>query len=76
MIITDLRPSGWASRAFRLAGWAMHLHPSTVADGVTSLARGRDAERLGALIGAAGQDAPWVRNLALGRVVAAWRTAA
>jgi hypothetical protein len=76
VILTDLRPAAAAGTAFRMAGWAMRFHRDTIDDGVTSLARGRTAAALGVLAVRAGARNPMARDLALARVVVAWRTAA
>lgn len=74
VVIADLRPSPLAAFGYRLAGPFLRMHPLTVTDGVTSLARGLTAERLATMIHeATGRAvAPWTMTGA--RVVAAWRT--
>ncbi len=74
VIIADLSPSPLASRAYRAVGPVLGLHPVTVADGITSLARGRDAAGLLWLARAAGIARPHATTPAWARVVLTWRT--
>ena len=76
VIVADLRPSRMAGGAFRLAGRTLGFDPATVDDGVTSLARGRDAARLTALLERAAMPGAVVRELPFARVVASWRAGA
>lgn len=75
VIVADLRPSRVAAPAFVVAGTVLGLARDTIRDGVTSLARGRDANALGTLARNAGarEIAAWSRPFA--RVTIAWRTA-
>lgn len=75
VIIADLHPSAMAGWAYRAVGPLLRLHPVTVADGVTSLARGRDAAALGRLARQAGIPDPHATTHAFARVVLTWRTA-
>lgn len=75
VILTDLRPMMGAAIGFRLAGWALRFHPTTVDDGIVSVARGRSAAALSRLAQRAGARHPMARNLAMARVVVAFRTA-
>lgn len=74
VILADLRPTFGAATAFRLAGGVLGFHPSTVADGVVSVARGRDAAALAALARRAGAETPVARQLPFARVVVTIRT--
>ncbi len=76
VVVADLRPSALAARGFRVAGRLLGLARVTIDDGVTSLARGRDASHLAALGESAGLVAALARDLPLGRVVVAFRPAA
>jgi hypothetical protein len=75
VIVADLRPSRAAGVAFRLAGGAMGFARSTVVDGITSLARGRDRSAMTALLAQAGIAEPEVTRLPFARIVATWRVA-
>lgn len=74
VIIADLRPSRSAAWGYRAVAPLLDLHPVTVADGVVSLARGRDAEALVALAQRAGASNVHTATLLCARVVLAWRT--
>lgn len=76
VVVADLRPSTLAARGFRVAGRLLGLARVTIDDGVTSLARGREASHLVALGEAAGLVPVLARDLSLGRVVVAFRPAA
>lgn len=74
VIVADLRPSRLAAVAFRVAGRLLRFDPITVADGVTSLARGRDGRATAALARGAGATAVIARDLPMARVLVAWRS--
>lgn len=74
VIVADLRPAPLAAPAYRAVAPFLRLHPVTVADGVTSLARSRPPAALAALARAAGARAPHVATPPCARVVVAWRT--
>lgn len=74
VIVTDLLPVAAAGRAFRVGGRLLGLHAVTIADGVTSLARGRSPQALLALARRAGAAAPHGWQGAFARVAVAWRT--
>lgn len=74
VILTDLRPMQGAALGFRLAGWALGFHPTTIDDGIVSMARGRSAAALAHLARCAGARHPQARTLAMARVVVAFRT--
>jgi hypothetical protein len=76
VVLTDLRPMRGTAAAFRVAGWALRFHPTTVDDGIVSVARGRNAAALSALARQAGASTLLARDLPLARVVVAFRTAA
>lgn len=75
VIIADLRPSRSAAWGYRAVAPLLGLHPVTVADGVVSLARGRNAAALVALAHRAGASNVHTATLLCARVVLAWRTA-
>ncbi len=74
VVIADLRPSPLAALAFRVGAIACGMHPTTRADGVTSIARGFTAKRMRALATAAGQPHATIASLPFARITAAWRT--
>lgn len=74
VIVADLRPSRPAAVAFRAAGALLRFDPVTVADGVTSLARGRDGRATAALARRAGATVVTARDLPMARVLVAWRS--
>ena len=73
VVITDLHPSRLSAIGYRLVGPLLFLHPVTIADGVTSLARGRSAGELMAMAHSAGELAPVGMHLPFSRVLVAWR---
>lgn len=75
VVLTDLRPMMGAVLGFRLAGWALRFHPTTVDDGIVSVARGRTAAALAQLARRAGAQHVMARDLPMARVVVAFRTA-
>lgn len=75
VILTDLRPMPGAALGFRLAGWVLGFHDSTVHDGIVSMSRGRSAQALGRLAERAGAGNVMMRTLPTARVVVAFRTA-
>jgi SAM-dependent methyltransferase len=75
VILTDLRPMPGAALGFRLAGWMLGFHDSTVHDGIVSISRGRSAQALGQLAERAGAGNVMTRTLPTARVVVAFRTA-
>lgn len=74
VIIADLRPSPLAGLAFRLGGAVLAMHPTTIADGVTSLRRGFTLERLAALAAAAHHHPVQLTSRPFARILACWRT--
>ena len=72
VIVTDLRPSRTAAVLFRAAGRVLRFDPVTIADGVTSLARGRDAAATAELARRAGAGTVHARDLPMARVLVAW----
>jgi SAM-dependent methyltransferase len=75
VVIADLRPSPLAAFGYRLAGPFFRMHPTTVADGVLSLARGITPEVMRTWTRRAlGRDVPVWRAFGA-RVLAAWRSA-
>ena len=73
VLICDLRPARGAALGYRIAGPVLGLHRVTIADGVTSLARGYTSARLAALCRAAGMNGAVATRRPLARVVAWWR---
>jgi hypothetical protein len=73
VIVLDLRPSRSAGALFPIAGRVLGLSRDTIDDGVTSLARGRDADALEALASGAGLAGAVSRNLPWGRAMLTWR---
>lgn len=74
VIIADLRPSRAAAWGYRAVAPLLRLHPVTVADGIVSLARGRDAAALMTLAHRAGAANVHTATLPCARVVLAWRS--
>lgn len=74
VIVADLRPSRTATLLFRGAGRALRFAPVTIADGVTSLARGRPAAAVAALVRRAGGEPIVVRDLPMARVLVVSRS--
>lgn len=72
VIVTDLRPAPGAAFGFRLAATLLGLHRVTIADGVTSLARGRPAAALADLARRAGAQQPTAHDGRMARVVVVW----
>lgn len=73
VMILDLRPSRTAAFLLRLGAPLLRLHPVTVADGITSLARGFAAGALAAAAREAGATRPTEWRHPIGRVTVAWR---
>lgn len=72
VIVTDLRPSRSAAALFRAAGRVLRFDRETITDGVTSLARGRDAATTARLARRAGAGTVHARDLPMARVLVAW----
>ncbi len=66
VLVCDLRPSPLARYGFPVAGRLLGLHPVTIADGVTSVARGFSAPALAELAREAGCRAERCRRAAAG----------
>ena len=74
VIIADLRQSRLAAAAFPVGARFLRLHPATITDGVTSIARGFSVATLRDVVERAGQRSVHVATVPIARVVAAWRT--
>ena len=77
VLICDLRPSTFFAHGFRAAGRLLGFDPTTLDDGVTSLARGFTPDQLRELgVRAHGEESPRIHVAArpLSRIVAWWRT--
>ncbi len=72
VVLSDLRRSWLAARAWRPVGWILRFDEYTIVDGITSLRRGYTRSELGALLHASGVSTT-VALLRGVRLVAAWR---
>jgi len=74
VLVCDLRPSPLARHGFPVAARLLGLHRVTIADGVTSVARGFSAATLAELAHEAGCHRSGTAERPLGRVALWWRT--
>ncbi len=74
VLVVDLHPSPLARHGFPVAARVLGLHPMTISDGVTSVARGFSTGELEALARDAGCDNARAAVRPLGRIALWWRT--